>query len=518
MNVQVLKHQLVRNTLLAGLGELVNVLVGFILTPIIIALLGPAIFGLNITFIFTFAWVGMLDLGLVLGLTKVLSEYRGSQNDVAYRRTCATIFYFYGVTGAIVFIITALFSKPIVLLLSELGREPWAGPTLVLYALLWWLSNVMRIFGYILQGNQRMDVANIVSLIFQLLSVAGIPVVLKIYPTLATFLWFSVGMILSQGITLWLCLKSLRIPFSLSPADVRWEPLQRLFSFGAKLQASYLLFRIYSQGDRLIIGSILRQPEAVTYYQIGANPVDRLVSLTASLVGAIVPASSELAARQNVDAVRALYRRSAKYLGFVGIFVMSFCAVFADELLVLWIGHSLPGASLVLQIMAVSAAVRLIASPADSIGAGLGRTDLHFWAALASFFYWLGFYGLYLYSYGWIGLAGSVSAAFITYNLCYLWLFCRATGIKLDRDWWMGILKPIVAALPLAGIYLATQALEEIWNYSPTRLNALAVLLPAGLAFSSAYALLLWTMRAFDERDREVWQMIVGRFKKRPTG
>jgi O-antigen/teichoic acid export membrane protein len=230
----------------------------------------------------------------------------------------------------------------------------------------------------------------------------------------------------------------------------------------------------------------------------------RLAGSVTVLSSGILSAASDLAARGDLDRVRVLFFRGTKYHALAGVGLLGFAALFGQELMMFWMGQSLPASVTVLRIMALGGIATAIGSCGQSVAAALGRAG---WTAFCS---GLGLAAtVFLYMtvgrrYDYVGLAGCVSVGLALIQITFM------IGLRgfLEFRWreYVGnaLLKPAVLAVPLAGVYAGWWALARHLppvNSRPRAFLVLSVafLLCAGLGWVMARA-----FRVVDDYDLDV--------------
>jgi O-antigen/teichoic acid export membrane protein len=200
-----------------------------------------------------------------------------------------------------------------------------------------------------------------------------------------------------------------------------------------------------------------------------------------------------------VERIRVVFLRGTKYNSLAAVGLIGFAALFAHELLVFWMGRSLPDSVVVLRIMTVGAIATGIGSCGQSVAVALGRPG---WAALA------GALGLgatvILYMgvgrrYDYVGLAASVSAGLALIQIIFMSGLRRFLEFRWREYVGNALIKPAILAVPLAGVYAAWGAIASYFPPVDNRLRAFLVLAPTFILAAAGS----WAMaRAFGVIDK----------------
>jgi O-antigen/teichoic acid export membrane protein len=331
-----------------------------------------------------------------------------------------------------------------------------------------------------LEGMQRLDLVNRTALAIAPISAVVLVILLERG-------WGSFGVALNgavfsllQVLIFALLLRGTGHPLTLRPSARRPGELARLVRFGWKLEANQLLLQLF-RSDRLLLSATGLGVALVGVYQIGANVAERLGSTVRTLSSVVLPAASDLAARGDRVRLTLLLMKSTKYHSLAVAGLLGFAALFAPELLLLWLGQPMPEAVTVLRLLVAGSAVYSIVSPLQGMAVALGRPGLVLRGTLAGLAGAAVLYTIMGRRYDYGGLAGSVAAGTILSQAVFMIGF---HGL-LEFRWreWVGnaFLKPLAVIAPLllvCGVWRL--AAPHLWSVAG-RGQALALLAPAFL-------------------------------------
>ena len=365
-----------RHTVLNFLSQAIPLAVGVFSLPYTIHGLGAERFGM-----LTLAWVlvgyfGLFDLGLGRATTKFVSEAisrgEGARIPKIVWSSLATQAVL-GVTGG------ALLAVATPFLAGRILKIP-ASSTAELRSVLYLLSaSVPIIVGSrnlrgVLEAAQRFDLVNIVRIPFGAL----------------TFLIPMVGALMHRQVSVivfWLILlivasscAYLAYCFRVFPTLIAWPSIDRtivpaLVVFGGWVTISNVLIPTLVYLDRLLIGALV-SVEALTYYSTPHEVASRLLIFPIALSTTLFPAFSALSARDWEDLKR-LYIRSLKYV-VVGLGPVALIgAVFASDLLRVWLGRDFAAKStVVFQVLSVGILLNALSLMPSNLLDSIGRPDV----------------------------------------------------------------------------------------------------------------------------------------------
>lgn len=368
---------LVRNGLLNIAGQALPLLIGLATVPFVFHGLGTERFGLLV-----FSWTltgafNVFDLGLAGAVTKFVAEALGS----GHPRTIPGIVWpavvgqaVLGVTGAGILVAAA---APLVLHFLNVppSIQMEAILTFRIVGLTLPVMLLVNSFRGALEAAQRFDIAAAVK------STSSVSVFLvPLVGVLARWdLPHIIGLLLVVRVFLLavLVLSCIRIlPALTRPFRMTREGLRRLFRFGGWITVSGLVGFVITYGDRFIIGNSLTMAD-VSYYTVPLEVISRLGLIAATLAAVLFPAFSTLGGAQNLPRLNLLFSRSIKYVVLTTLPAFGLLAVFAPDILRLWLGPTVAEHSAaVLRIVAVGAAFQVLAVIPTTVVQGLGRPDL----------------------------------------------------------------------------------------------------------------------------------------------
>lgn len=365
-----------RNTLLNLIGHAVPLLIGIFTIPYVVDGLGTERFGL-----LALSWVvlghfNLFNLGLGVATTKYVAEALGrGEVDLIPKIvwSAASSQVIMGLIGAIIlFGITDLLVERFLNIPTELISE--AVTILKIIAVSIPIVLLSTSFRGVLAAAQRFDLINAITIpsstfTFLLPAVGlylgfGLPgiVVLILLGRLLTFITFVAIVV--------------RIFPQITTFSVSFSHFLQLFTFGGWVTITSILVPIYVYFDRFLIGSILTLA-AVSYYTISYEIATRLYSLTQSLSQVLLPAFSSIKAENDLNTAGTLIARSIKYTVIIPGSIAILIAVYAKDILQIWIGNEFAQEStLPLQILSLSVVFVSIGYILQSFVQGVGRPDI----------------------------------------------------------------------------------------------------------------------------------------------
>ncbi len=365
-----------RNTIINLIGQGLPLLVGVLAIPYVVHGLGTDRFGL-----LSMAWVVLgyftiFDMGLGRATTKFVAEAlgKGERDQVPQILWTAVSFQLIlGLIGTIVlFGTTDLLVERVLNIPPHLITE--AKDTFHLIALSVPIVLVTSSFRGLIEAAQRFDLVNAVtipsSILTFLLPVVGLYLGFGLPGIVALVVLARFGALITFVAINFLIVPHLRT-FSGSIAL-----FFRLFSFGGWVMISSIVGPFLVYLDRFLIGSILTI-SAVAYYAAPYEVVTRLWILTASLTVTLFPAFSSLEGAKDRLRVGIFFARSIKYILITTGPIVVLIAVYAKDILQLWLGSDFAiESTFAMQVLVVGVLVNSLAHTPYALLQGTGRPDL----------------------------------------------------------------------------------------------------------------------------------------------
>lgn len=398
---------LARNTLFNLIGQGLPLVVAVVTIPFIIQGLGVERFGL-----LALAWVVLgyfviFDLGLGRATTKFVAEAMGKGEEEQVPRlvwTAVTIQVFFGLLGAIVLAsITPLLVERILNIPPALINE--AKDTFYLLSLSIPVILVSSSFRGVLEATQRFDLVNIVRVPFSTLTF--------LLPLVGLFFGFKLPGIVALILVVRLAelavfvVLSIRLAPRLKRYSGSFSLLPRLFSFGGWVTVTSIVGPILVHLDHFLIGSLL-SIAAVAFYAAPYRIITQLWVIAGSLSMTLFPAFSALEGFKDRERVGFLFARAVKYILLVVGPLVLIIALFAQDILQLWLGAEFAVKStVVLQVLAFGVLINSLAWIPVALLHGLGRPDLPAKFHLLQLPLYVGFVWFAVNQWGIAGAAGA---------------------------------------------------------------------------------------------------------------
>lgn len=479
-------------------GFIVPSALSLIALPYIVSKLGVEAYGIYALVASVVGYLSFIDLGLNSASVKYIAESSAARDYEKVNRVVGStlsVYFFIGCLGLV-----GVWSLTDWLVFNVFK----VSPTLVEPArIAFWLGSVSLMtnigagtFSAILEGLQRYDVSNWISVVFTTLDtllkvgvlfLGGSLVAVMVVTLITSALTIPVYIAVAKRL-----LPSLRIrPY--------WDPsfLKELVDFGGMVLiqriASRLLFRL----DRVLVGAILG-PAAVTYYVVPANVLSRVHSVISRLTAVLFPLTSSLNTNERQSQLYKLYVRATGYITVLAAALYLPLFLFSFPILKFWMGedfanHGAP----ILALLSISYFLLSFNTIPNNFLLGLNKPGIVAASAVAGALIQLGVALLLLPRLGVVGMPLAQLSSMIRLPVYIIYVHVAVIGVSNLEILRRSYLKPCLAGAAVAVTGLMYRGwIVSMWD------------LFAAFVFSTLlFGVIAFLLGVFDSKDKA---MILG--------
>ncbi|MDZ4861565.1 MAG: polysaccharide biosynthesis C-terminal domain-containing protein [Candidatus Hydrogenedentes bacterium] len=492
-----------RNTLWNVAGRAWEAIAALVLTPYIVWRLGLSEYGVWGLVASFSGYVGLLDLGFGSGYAKFIAEYaaRGEQRRISQLITSAVTLY------AVLGVALAALCFPVLAYVATAFASRMGVPDvnagdlvfLVQYSFtLFLLGNCVAPFTSIQAGLQRMDIANAVSFVMSIVKIAATVYFIENGFGLRGLMYSSaivlgVYALASLFIAFWL-LPHLRVSF----AHVSRREFWSLYRYGWRAQVARLSNLITFETDIIVVSMMYRTMGLAGAYKVGVELANKVRQVPLMFLGAILPAASDLDAREDTTRLRRLYLVSTKYIAAITIPLALFSTATADTIMRAWMGADMGDAAWVFRLIVIGYAANVLQGPGVSVALGKGRPDVQMNAGIIAMISNLVLTITFAFAVGFLGVAAATAISMYISMVWFLRAMRNMTGVTSRAIWREAVLWPCVASLP--GV-VACVFIEVFAPAGSGRLESVSIMLGAAAVFGAVYLAILRYLPFLDSFD-----------------
>ena len=347
--------------------------VWFGVTTVILHHLSLAEFGLWTLSTTLAGYVPLLDLGIGDALTRYLAASRARDEPLEENRWIASAFRIYLALGALTLVLTALFA-PIFHDLFHLPRhdQGLALPVVALAGLSTALSFPALTSLAVLQGIQRFDLVNIVSMASALISGVAIVVVLWLGGNVVALTAVSVPMQVLSQIPMVMFIRRAAPELSLRWSLADRDSTRSLVSFGLAQAVVRGSRQARTYCDEIIIGAI-KSVRLVTPYSVVRRITQPAGDLSDQLLDTLLPLVAHLHAREDRSQLREVIVAGTRAAVGTCLLVGVSVSLLAEPFIRHWAGARYVTHSSIAPLLLTTAVVWAILAPAENLLAGMRR-------------------------------------------------------------------------------------------------------------------------------------------------
>jgi O-antigen/teichoic acid export membrane protein len=495
--------RLVTNTFFNLIGRSWSFVAALLLTPYILTHLDVRDFGTWVALSIFINSFSLFDLGLGSSFVKYIAEYHTHGDFVRINRVLFSGLAFYGMLGVIQIVIGLLLEQP----LFRLFHVPRASEAYLIVLISCALSNIALMFLSVFKGIQRMDKSNSLEITISIVNALGTVLFLESG-------WGMLGLAVNALVNAFfaLILTSWMLRRMVPQISLGWhfdsKLLKSMFAYGLKLQVSQVGGLICFRVDKLIVSRFLGIV-SVSFYEVSSRLTSFMRALPHVMISALIPATSELGARNDRAKILQTYLLVSKYVAMLTVAMVAFLVVEARSVIRLWLGTGFDNSVILVQILAIGYGANVLGGAASQTGAGIGRPEFDMRSTVLLALLNPVFSIVLVQQFGAPGAATGTSLAFVIATIYLLITFHRNYVENSVRTILQDIyLRPIAAAvfanLAVLGFHELTPQLMS-WE-------AVRYLIPIKIAadfgiFAPIYILLLVTFRQVTAID---WNNFVG--------
>jgi O-antigen/teichoic acid export membrane protein len=278
--------------------------------------------------------------------------------------------------------------------------------------------------------------------------------------------------------------------------------------FGATMQLVVIASVVVAYADRALISHFLGLI-FLAKYQLGYTLIGAMRGAVLLLASAVVPAASDLAARNDRGALQSLYCRGTKYAILLALAIGSAIITLAPAIARAWLGHDDPLVTLIFRFLASGQIMYVITGLGASMCRGMGLVALE-----AKFGVWLTILQTTIGTvtvrrFGLLGLLCSTGLVTSGTSAIFLYKFHRSIQHRYRSFSWLRLVFTPAKAAALASCLVALSSrLAPVSGQS--RLFSIYLLTANIILFVLIYALVVLRSSYLDDFDRQLFSRLPG--------
>lgn len=444
------KAKIIRNIFSNWTGFAVSLLVTFFISPFVVHSLGNSNYGIWVLVGSLTGYMGLLDLGLKPAIVKYTAQYRTLKNDEKINGVINSCLAIYTVIGGIVILLGAVmayFAPSIFKVPPESYEE--LRLVIIIVGVNVALGFPFGVFAATLNGFQRFDINNIISIIVMIIRTALIYIFLSAGGGLTALAYIMTIAALVEYLSKWYACGKIFPALKISFRQADKKTLKTLAKFSIYVLIIGIASRISFQSAAIVIGAFI-STQAITFFAIGANLVQYWTQLVYTVSTTTTPVASSLEAQKDFDKLRKLILIGTRYSLLMILPVGYVFIILGEKFINLWMGPEYgPKSYDVLLILTWSHFGYLSQFISGSVFYGLGKVKLLAYMNLAMAAVNVALSVALAGPYGIIGVAWGTAIPLTLFGMFFLPIYaCRVLKISLLEYIKTSYVPAIIASLP----------------------------------------------------------------------
>ena len=503
-----LKQRLKKNSLTNILFFVLTFPLMFILTPMILKYTGKEAYGvwaLTGTILAFIELLGGMQTATAVGI--IVPKLDPKKDSADINGIANTLFWFYAGIAAVLAVAFLFLKQPILDMFFKVDTSLAATASFVLVFsfFIFLLNFVLTSFAYLMGGFNIFYIYYILHIISSVLRFGLMAFCLVKGYGIKGIAEVQMAVLILETLATLVITKIVYPPLKFSLKFFSPVKLKGMLTLSLKLIMNKMAVLVNYNVDKLVLSYFLT-PVFAGLYQIGSN-ISKYISQVPDMIGLIslMPAASELKAKNEMHKLETLYTRVNKYVFFLAIFIFSGITIFGKEFVAIWLGKGYEDVYLVMTVLSGAYTVALAGYVSMNLLNGLERIRETFIISTVSAVVNIVLSIVLTKFYGLKGALTGTTIAMAGSGIALAVLFYKMTGIKMRL--FDVFLKPIITAVVCFGGYYAFSKYVTIPSNWP-------VFFAKALVFTAVYmGLLVGLLRHFDAYDWDLLRNYLGKKK-----
>jgi O-antigen/teichoic acid export membrane protein len=437
--------------------------ISFVLSPFLVHHLGDARYGLWGVIGSIIGYLGLLDLGIRVGVTRFVARHEAKGDREAANRLISTALALFSVVGVVAVVAGTMIS----LNLQRFARPSSdylheASVAVFIAGITMGLSLVSGVYGAVIGGLQRFDLLNTIDLSGEVLRAAAMFYFIGHGGGLITLATLQFCMVAVRGIAYVIATRRLQPWLQVARRFYDRATRQEILSFSAYTFILHASAMVLFSTDALVIAAIMPVAQ-VAFFVIGGNLAQVAMQVQSGVTRVIYPLISSKQASHGIDAASALMRKSVRLSTIIVLPIVLTFLTRGPTFIGLWMGPKyVSTAGPVLQILAVGLCVymsyQVLGISIMALGLHKGLVPAYIAEAVAN----LSLSFILGKTMGVTGVAWGTTIPQLIIALGFAPRFCRkALGVPAREYAMQAWIRPLAAMVPFA---IVSYLVDRTWT------------------------------------------------------
>jgi O-antigen/teichoic acid export membrane protein len=361
------------NAISNWISLLIQVAIGFFLTPFVINHLGQSGYGIWVLVGSFIGYYGLLNLGVGSAITRYVARFSSQKDTKSLNKTANTALAMFCITGIIAFLLSFLIAAP-------LSRFFHITPEhlvefkqiIIVLGIATGLSFPSGVFSAMITAREHYVAVNIVNILATLLRVGLTVIILQYGHGLAGIAYPTLAATIISFIAFYIIVKKVVPEFILQTNSIRLTTLKMLLVYGSYTTVISIADILRLKIDSIVIGKMIGMEE-VGIYGVAALLIQHMLSIVASGMGVLTPRFTSLDTAENKEELKKTFCQALSISSFISCGVALLLLLLGQPFIFLWVGKDFADAVPVLTILTISYTFALSQNPGISLMFALNK-------------------------------------------------------------------------------------------------------------------------------------------------
>ncbi|MDP2728795.1 MAG: oligosaccharide flippase family protein, partial [Dehalococcoidia bacterium] len=333
-----MSRSVLKNTLSGYLRLLVPFAIGMLLTPYVIVHIGVPAYGLWALVLSTTGYFALLDLGFGQAIVRYVAMNKATGSRDELNRLISTFLVVYCMVAFVIVAATLFLAinspRFFRVSLEEASISQWA---FLISGLGIALRFPLNIFGGLLYGYQRYDLAFLTEVFFNVINAIATVVLLSLGQGLLALMLAASITSLAAGLVIAFYAFRVVDRMKISLRQFQWKKVSEILSFSIFFSMVTLAWMISHRSDAIVIGVFL-PTTAVAIYAISLKLAELVSSLAGQLNNILFPVAAELHALADHSRMREMLLEGSRLSVALAVGLGMGVAAIGQPFVALWVG------------------------------------------------------------------------------------------------------------------------------------------------------------------------------------
>ena len=337
-----MRNEIKRGAVLGYVNMVVNIIVTFIYTPIMLKLLGQNEYGLYSLVASVISYLSVLDMGFGNAMIRFVSRSIARDNKEEEGKINGLFLFLYTIISVITLIIGFILIKNIGLLFSEtltVDELNKAKVLMIILVITMALSFPLSVFDSYIIANEKFTFIKLLNIIKTVLQPITILAVLYMgYKSLALVIITSVYTLLFHICNLYYCKKKLKMKLYFKLKEIDKKLFKEIAFYSLFIFLNIIVDHLYNNTDQIILGSV-SGTIAVSIYAIATKITYINQTCSTTISGLFLPKITKtLESEKGEEKTSNIFIRVSRIQLYIMMLILSGFFVFGKTFITLWVG------------------------------------------------------------------------------------------------------------------------------------------------------------------------------------